>query len=415
MRVGTIAAVAGGIGAAGLAGTMAYRHATKHEAPTEGPSPGVPTHPWAPGSRAELLVDYREFVPRVLDDLRSATDVINIVEYNWEPTGPSVEIAEILKQKAREGVEVNVMTDKRGSFGIDSSADPADARAYFDDLRAAGVNVIVHDPGGNLNPFGLYLDHRKLLVVDNRVAHVGGMGLAGSESGKYQDWHDLMLRLEGPAAAQAGAEFLTHWHLQGGQVGARQQATVGRAASTPIADAGASARMLPNTPGVGLDATEDFMAAAAGPGERLWAMTPYVGDRQVQRALIDAATAGKDVRVLVPAPESNNNGPLLAISRTFYRDMVEAGVRVYEYPEMMHAKAWLTDEQLTVGSTNLSDGALDEYLELSAAVRDDAATLAKAERMLEADFARSRELSPDDFGLGDRVKELLREATYLEF
>jgi cardiolipin synthase len=417
MQVRTIAAITGGIGLVTGAAVLAYRHANRHEAPKEGLTPGVPTYPWVAGNRAELLVDYREFVPRVLEDLRAAEHVINIVEYNWEPSGPSLEIAKILKDKVREGVEVNVMTDRRGSFGFDSTADAADVQRYFDDLEDAGVNVIVTDPGGNVNPFGLYLDHRKLFDIDHRVAHVGGLGLASTADGKYDDWHDLMIRIEGPAAAQAGAEFVSQWQIQGGQVTSTQQAAFASAQASAVdqAKTGASARMLPNTPGVGLDATEDFMAAAAGPGERLWAMTPYVGDRQVQRAMIEAAKAGKDVRLLVPGPESRSNGPLLQVSRTFYRDLLEAGVRVYEYPEMMHAKAWVTDDQLTVGSTNLSDGALDEYLELSAAVKDDPVTLAKAERMLEADLARSRELTLDDFGAGDRVKEFLREVTFLEF
>jgi cardiolipin synthase len=415
MRAITGAAIAGGAALVGAGAYVAHRLATRHDPPKEGPTPGTPTYPWAGGNVVDLKVNYAEFVPAVLADLRAANDVINIVEYNWEPTGPSIEIAEILKQKARDGVEVNVLTDKRGSFGIDANASRADAEAYFDDLRSAGVNVLVHDPGGNLNPFGLYLDHRKMFDIDHRVSYTGGLGLAGSENGKYADWHDLMLRIEGPASAQAGAEFITHWARQGGVVSTRQHEAFAHAADAALTDATASARMLPNTPGVGLDATEDIIGMLDGPDRRVWAMTPYIGDEQVQQAMVRAARAGKDVRVLVPSPESGSNGPQLKISRAFYRELIDAGVRVYEYPTMMHAKAWLGDDRLTVGSTNLSDGALDEYLELSAAVKDDPKTIAKAEAMLEADFARSRELTLDEFGLGDRIVEKLRDVTHLEF
>lgn len=413
MQLRTVGLIAGGAGLVAAGAFVAHQLATRHDQPKEGNTPGTPTYEFVGGNKADMLIGYDEFLPRVLEDLRAARDVINIVEYNWEPTGPSIEIAEILKQKVREGVEVNVTTDKRGSFGIDSTADPADVQAYFDDLERAGVNVIVSDPGGNLNPFGLFLDHRKMFDIDHRVSYTGGMGLAGTEGGKYQDWHDLMLRVEGPAAAQAGMEFIHHWQIEGGTVSQRQFEAFANA--TPVADANAAVRMLPNTPGEGLDATDDFHDLARGPGERFWAMTPYIGDQQVQESLIAAAEAGKDVRVLVPSMESGSNGPQLHISRTFYRDLLEAGARVYEYPTMMHAKAWLADDQLTVGSTNLSDGAIDEYLELSAAVKDDPATIAKAERMLEADFAKSRELSLDDFGAGDRVKEFVRDVTRLEF
>jgi cardiolipin synthase len=413
MNVRTAATVVGGAAALGVAGTLLWRAATRHEQDKEGNSPGVRTYDEVGGNDARLLVGYDKFVPSVLADLRAAKDVINVAEYNWEPTGPSGEIAEILKAKARAGVDVNVTTDKRGSFGVDSNSDPDDARAYFDDLEAAGVHVIVSDPGGNAVPFGLFLDHRKLFDIDHRVAYVGGFGLAGGERGKYDNWHDMMLRVEGPAAAQAGQEFLHHWQLEGGTVSPKQLQAFGNA--TPVANASDAVRFLPNTPGEGLDATDDFFEQAKAPGTRLWVMTPYIGDEGVQKALIAASKAGKDVRVLVPSPESGSNGPQLHVSRAFYRDMINAGVRVFEYPTMMHAKAWLSDDQFTVGSTNLSDGALDEYLELSAAVRNDPEMLDQVETMLEQDFDKSREVQPDEFGFKDRAIETFRDLTNLEF
>jgi len=411
-------AIAAGIaGSAVTAGTVIALRPGRYPDGKEGLTAGVPTHPWTTGNSAELLVEYEEFLPRLYTDLRAARQVINIVEYNWEPSGPGKQIADILKAKARSGVEVNVMTDKRGSMGIDSTTPAREAERYFEDLRSAGVNVIVTDPGGNKNPFGLELDHRKLFDIDHRVSYTGGLGIAGSKAGKYQDWHDLMLRLEGPASAQAGVEFLGEWRTAGGQVSRAQTDAFGSAMRAPggqKTSGPATARMLPNTPGLGLDATDDFFRAASSDSRRLWTMTPYIGDRQVQAALIDAARAGKDVRVLVPGPGSKNNGPLLGISRTFYRDMIEAGVKVFEFPRMMHAKLWMTDDQVTVGSTNLSDGSIDEYKELSAAVRDPK-TLRKAERMFIEDIRQSRQVTTSDFGTKDRVLEKLREVSQFEF
>jgi cardiolipin synthase A/B len=408
-----IGMVAAAILVVGVSAYAGGRYAARNEPPVEGHSPGQASYEWTTGNDAELLIGYEAFVSRVLGDLRDAQELINIVEYNWEPTGPSIEIAEILKQQVRAGVEVNVSTDKRGSFGIDSNSDPEDVQAYFDDLEAAGVNVIVTDPGGNLNPIGLFLDHRKLFDIDRRVSYVGGMGLASSPGGKYDDWHDLMLRVEGPASAQVGMEFLHHWKREGGEVSQRQLAAFANAAA--VDDARASVQLLANTPGEELAATEHFMQMARTSDDRLWVMTPYIGTRSVQHAMIEAAERGIDVRVLLPGRESGSNTPQLVISRAFYRELVDAGVRVYIYPGMMHAKAWLGDDEFNVGSTNLSKGALYEYLELSAAIKDDPELLETVEQMLEGDFAKSEELTADDFGLGDRAFEIFRDVTNLDF
>lgn len=368
-------------------------------------------HRYAGGNDAQLLVEYPQFVPRVLDDVARAKHVVNIVEYNWEPNGVGGQMAELLKRKAREGVEVNVITDERGSFGPDSRVSRGEAELFFADMRAAGINVRVHDNGTAINPFHKHLDHRKLFDVDGVVSYVGGMGLAE----KYEDWRDMMLRVEGPASAQAAAEFVASWVDLGGTVSERQKAVLAHALVAPTRVGRAGVKYLPNTPGMRDAASDDFFAAAKAAKQRFWVYTPYIGDEQICDALIDAARRGVDVRVLLPSAEAKTNGLLITVSRTFYKRLVENGVHVLEYPRMTHAKAWMSDDTVTVGSTNLTDGSFRWYAELSASVRD-ARLAARMASEFRRDEALAKDLTVGD--LDSRKNELLgaaRRATGFEF
>lgn len=369
------------------------------------------SHPVSHGNAAELLVETAEWMPRQLADLRAAPfgSTIFMHQYNWEPTGPGLEVAELLEEHARRGSHVIVSTDKHGSFGTDSEmwrSDKAAVEKMFDDLRASGVQVLVNDPkegrglfGINLlsNPLKQHLDHRKFLVINNEVAHVGGMGLAGSASGKYDSWHDLMLRVEGPAAAQLGAEYVARATEMGAEFSPEMVRSLNAAVQHPARAGAAEVRVVANHPGIRTDATEDFFTAAKAAKERLWVMTPYIGDEDVATALIEAKRANPrlDVRVLVPGLGVKQNPLFAKLSQSYYAELIEAGVEVYGHERMMHAKAWLADDLFTIGSTNLSRGSLVHYMELSASVRD-AGVAAKAVQMLEGDFSPARRMSVED-------------------
>jgi cardiolipin synthase len=369
------------------------------------------SHPVSTGNAADLLVGTAEWLPRQMADLRAAPygSTIFMHQYNWEPTGPGLEVAEVLKEHARRGSQVIVSTDRHGSFGTDSEmwrSDKASVNAMFDDLRAAGVQVLVNEPkeGRGLfgiealsNPLKQHLDHRKFLVINNEVAHVGGMGLAGSASGKYDTWHDLMLRVEGPAAAQLGAEYVARATELGAEFSPETLRTMWQAVDHPARAGAADVRVVANHPGIRTDATEDFFAAAKAAKDRLWVMTPYIGDEDVVQALLDAKRANPqlDVRVLVPGMGVKQNPLFAKLSQSFYAELIEGGVEVYGHERMMHAKAWLADDTFTIGSTNLSRGSLVHYMELSASVRD-AGVAAKAVQMLEGDFSPERRMSVAD-------------------
>jgi phosphatidylserine/phosphatidylglycerophosphate/cardiolipin synthase-like enzyme len=330
-------------------------------------NPYLQSHPVTTGNQVELLVGQSEWTPRLLADLEAERNVININQYNWEPNGPGSVIADLLRRKVREGVEVNITLDAHGSLSKYGSGVPKhEVEAFIDGMRRDGINVTVYEPDFTINPFRKPLDHRKIVQLTN-VAYLSGMGFAD----KYHDWVDLSVRLEGPAAAQVGAEYIARAKDLGLDASARQKAQLSEMFSAPIRDAGAAVRILANTPSEKrFDVTDDFHASAKAATKRFWVMTPYIGHSSVIDTLNETAKRGIDVRVLVPGPESGRNGISVALSRTFLRDL-DPRVKVFELPEMLHAKAWLRDDDvLTIGSTNLSHGSLRFYRELSASVQD---------------------------------------------
>src|SRR6185369_1891129 len=185
-------------------------------------------------------------------------------------------------------------------------------------------------------------DHRKMIEVDNEVAYVGGMNFSKG----FDQWHDLMVRAEGPVAAQGRAEFLGRWNDLGGKT---------RPPTAPLRSAGnGEARLVANSPGGDLDNTKQYIDGINAAKQRAWVITPQIGSAKLVQPLIAAAGRGVDVRLLLPSHQAKGLAPYVTglTSQMFYRDLVKAGVKVYEIPEMTHSKGWIVDQSATVGSFN---------------------------------------------------------------
>jgi len=310
------------------------------------------------GNDAQLFVGNRNFLPPLFRDVANAKHVINIIQFNWEPDGDGVALAALLKEKARQGVEVNVIIDAYGS----AQGGLVKQYEFFKGLEQAGINVHRNWRIGD----GDYMhawEHRKLYEIDHQVSYLGGLGLGQ----KYDSWTDLMVRMDGPVTAQAGAQFLGSWVNVGGKISPVQKALfesaargelgpaqVRNARTGAITEGTQTAQLLANRPQVDLAASEQFLQDAVNVKRRLWVTSPYIGSDEIAKPLRDAALAGKDVRIIVPGIKSGRNLKLLAISRTYYADLIKAGAKVYELPSMMHAKSWIADDVTAVGSMNMS-------------------------------------------------------------
>ena len=209
-----------------------------------------------------------------------------------------------------------------------------------------------------------HIDHRKLVVVDGRVGWVGGAGIEDH----FQDgrFHDLFLRLTGPVVSQLQLVFLASFRWLGGEV--------------PVGDVvelfpehdqvatGVPAVVLHNAPGRFRPITTTIARMLDTARETLDVVNPYVTDFGMIRRISGAARRGVRTRLFVPAEA--NNWACAAAQQFHHKALLDAGVRILEYPTMLHAKAFVRDgEEVLAGTCNLEAWSLRRFFEIDVLVR----------------------------------------------
>ena len=341
--------------------------------------------PLVPGNAIRLLRDAGENYPAWLDAIGSARRSVLFENYIVHDDAAGRRFADALAAKAREGVRVRVIYDWFGCLGTAS-------RAFWGRLRDAGAEVRSFNSPRFDAPLGwLSRNHRKSLGVDDRVAFVSGLCVGQRWVGDPQrgiaPWRDTGVEVRGPAVADVAQAFARAWAETGATIPAGE---LPDAAAIPVAG-GAELRVLATMPAVaGLYRLDQLIAALAR--ERLWLTDAYfVGTASYVQALREAAMDGVDVRLLVPGA---SDVPIVSpITRSGYRPLLEAGVRVFEWNgPMLHAKTAVADGRWArVGSSNLNVASWLGNWELDVATED----TAFAARMQDAyltDLDRSTEI-----------------------
>ena len=335
-------------------------------------------------SSAEVLVEGRSFYPPMLDDIASASSSVHINQFGFRPGVVGDRFAEALVAKAAEGVPVRLVVDRQGS-------DPErGSQAFYERLTAAGVEICVVratkprvqagrlGEGGatrwNLRALG-HIDHRKVAVVDGRVGWVGGAGIEDHfEDGRF---HDLFVRVTGPVVRQLQLVFVGGFRWLGGEVPVGELETLFPAPG----DAGDAipAVVLHNAPGRYRPITDAIGRVLDDARETLDVVNPYVTDRGMIRRVERAARRGVRVRLFVPA--NANNWACAAAQQYHHARLLDAGVRILEYPTMLHAKAFVRDgEELLAGTCNLEAWSLKRFFEIDLQLRSTAVAAQFEER-----------------------------------
>jgi cardiolipin synthase A/B len=319
-------------------------------------------------SSAEVLVEGESFFPPMLEDIASASSSIHINQFGFRPGVVGDLFAEALVAKALEGVPVRLVVDRQGSKPEE------DSQAFYERLAAAGIDVCVvraTKPRAHFGPLGEggelrwnlrglgHIDHRKLLVIDGRIGWVGGAGIEDHfNDGRF---HDLFLRVEGPVVSQLQLVFLASFRWLGGTIEAP-----GVEALFPSMKEGEDpilAQVLHNSPGRYRPISDAIAAALDGAAETLDVVNPYVTDRGMINRIAAAARRGVSVRLFVPA--NANNWACAAAQQFHHPKLLDAGVRILEYPTMLHAKAFVRDgEELLAGTCNLEAWSLKRFFEI---------------------------------------------------
>jgi cardiolipin synthase A/B len=319
-------------------------------------------------SSVDVHVEGRNFYPPMLEDIASASSSVHINQFGFRPGVVGDAFADALVEKAAEGVAVRLVVDRQGSDPEGSS------RELYDRLTDAGIQVCVvratklRAPFGPLgtdgairsNLHGLgHIDHRKFVIVDGRIGWIGGAGIEDH----FQDgrFHDLFVRVAGPVVGQLQLVFLAGFRWLGGSVSAADIETL-----FPQVDAGAGgvpAVVLHNAPGRYRPITDAIARLLENARDTLDVVNPYVTDRRMIRRIGDAARRGVRVRLFVPA--NANNWACAAAQRFHHAALLDAGVRILEYPTMLHAKAFVRDgEELLAGTCNLEAWSLRRFFEI---------------------------------------------------
>ena len=345
--------------------------------------------PFLLGNAVELLVNGDAVFKSILQGIDAAREYVLVEYYIVHDDGIGRELKAHLIERAKAGVRVRFLYDEVGSHDL--------PRAYVDELRAAGIEAHeFHTRKGPRNRFQLdFRNHRKIVVVDGKLAWVGGLNVGDeylSRDPKIGPWRDTHVRIEGPAALGAQLAFAEDWHwAAGGRLDLRW-------APVPSSTGNAPVLILPSGPADTLEtANLMYIHAINSARERIWIASPYfVPDKPVTDALQLAGLRGVDVRILIPDKPDNALVGLAAYS--YVDDASRTGGKFYRYgPGFLHEKVMLIDHSTaTVGTANFDNRSFRLNFEITAVVSDPAFA-AEVERMFEADFARSRVMDPGEY------------------
>jgi cardiolipin synthase A/B len=344
-----------------------------------------------PGNRVRLLRDAQENYPAWINAIKSAQHRIHFETYIMHEDETGRSFAELLAQKAQEGVKVRLIYDWIGALGNASSA-------FFRRLARSGAEVRCFNPPRFDSPFGwVSRDHRKMLSVDGRTAFVTGLCVGQrwlgrrNQEGQFLDpWRDTGVEIAGPAIAEVERAFAETWTFAGGTLPSDELPTV----DGIEAEGGVGLRVVATVPNTaGIYRTDQLVAALAR--QSLWLSDAYfLGTSSYVQALRSAAKSGIDVRLLIPG--ATDVPGMRAISRAGLRPLLEGGVRVFEWNgSMMHAKTAVADGRWArVGSTNLNWLSWIGNWELDVIVEDEGFAKEMEAAYLE-DLVRSTEIVLD--------------------
>ena len=310
------------------------------------------------GNKVTLLQDGPATYAAMFAAIRAARDHINLESYIIDDDETGRQFANLLLEQQSRGIQVNVIYD---SFGAVNTP-----KAFFDRLTAGGIEVLEYNPINPLKAKAAWQinnrDHRKLLVVDGRVAFIGGINISSVYSsgsvvrrtkkapGDKAGWRDTHFQIEGPVVGELQRLFVETWTKQKGKPLAPKDYFP--ALKTQGKDI---VRAIGSTPDDAYSLIYLTLVSAIGNAERQVYLTHayFVPDPQLLKSLIDAAARGVDVKLILPSKSDSDT--VFHAGRAYYSALLAAGIKIYERRgAVLHSKTALIDGVWScVGSSNL--------------------------------------------------------------
>ena len=354
----------------------------------------VTDSPLTKGNKVTLLADGPATYAAMFKAIEKAKDHINLETFIIEDDETGRKFADLLLEKQAAGVQVNIIYDSVGSMNT-----PA---AFFQRLGEGGIQVVEFNALNPLNPEGkwglTHRDHRKILIVDGKVAILGGINISEVYSSlpfkrKQNEkapihWRDTDLQIEGPAVAEIQKLFLDTWQKQkGAELPEKNQFPALMEKGTALV------RVIGSTPGETNRITFVMYVSAIIFAEHSIHLTNsyFIPDEQIIQALTDAVARGVDVKIILPGVTDSRVA--LYAQRYHYSRLLQSGVKLYEHDtSLLHAKTAVIDEVwATVGSTNLDFLSLLNNDEVNAIILGQEFA-GEMEKMFVKDLADSRQI-----------------------
>ena len=286
-----------------------------------------------------LLPDGHNAYPQLEEALRGAKKSINMFFFSFEMDSTGHRILDLLIEKEKTGVVVRLLVDGLGT--------QKGEKKIRKKLSGTGVQMSVFLPK-KLRKLRLprlnFVNHRKIVVIDDEVGFTGGMNI-GEDYEKR--WRDLMLRVKGPTVFWLNNIFLEDWFFATGELLETPECK-----TDPKAEKSVDVTLVASGPSTEGWIEDAFFSSIVAAKKRIWLTTPYlIPTAPIQQALRSAAGRGVDVRILIP-----NKCDVLIVhwaARPYFRSLLNNGIRLFEYDGMVHGKALIADDYCAVGSANL--------------------------------------------------------------
>lgn len=346
-------------------------------------------------ARVKLLIDGEEFFPHFILAAQRATESIFIRVYIFATDPYGLKIADLLKERAADGVDVRVLTDELNTI-LNSAKEP-ELHYKADFVMPKSIKSYLRKNSHakartHWNTWATF-DHSKVFLIDRQLAYTGGMNIG--EEYRYT-WHDMMISLEGPVVGRLVKNFYESWSFAGW--GGDFSAAYRKLFSKKQRDANKAepgmvdVRLMytkPNDPEIFHAQIEAIKRAE----KRIYIENAYFSDDRIIGELIKARGRGVDVRIILPG--KNDVGIMYKNNQLMANKMFRNGIRVYFYNGMSHVKAALYDGWAVIGSSNFDKMSLFINNEMSVGIDDPTFVDELETRLFEKDFADSTEMDKE--------------------
>ena len=341
------------------------------------------------GNSSELMADSDAMIDRLVQDIDEAKKHVHLLFYIWLPDNNGLKVVEALKRAAARGVNCRAMADNVGSSTIVKSE-------HWQAMQDSGVKLAIILP--ILIAFSGRIDlrnHRKIMVIDGDITYCGSQNCTDAEflpKPKYAPWVDAVVRFEGPIARQNQHLFVSDW-----MTATNEDITELLNLPTAAPKSGFTAQVIGTGPtNRHMAMSQMFVALITSARKKLVLTTPYfVPNEPIQSALQAAGYRGVEVTIIFPA--KNDSKIVQGTSRSYYQELLNAGVKIYEYkPGLLHAKTLTIDGEFSmIGSANIDRRSFDLNYENNMLIYDPKTTADIVERQQQY-ISKSNRVTQED-------------------